>query len=62
MLMSMWYSLSHPDVVLHDISSLLSLVLGDTDLLPNVLQVAQRFIQARHRLCCQHLAAGTNSR
>lgn len=53
-------SLTHPkaylDVVLDNIGPLESLVLRDADLLPNVLQVAQRFIQARHRLRCEHLA------
>lgn len=50
----------HLDVVLDYISSLESLVLRDADLLPDVLQVAQRFIQARHSLCCEHLASGTH--
>lgn len=57
----MVYSASHLDVALNNIGSLEPLVLGDTDFLPDVLQMAQRFIKARHRLCCQHLAAGTDS-
>lgn len=45
----------HLDVALDNIGPLQPLVLGDTDLLPDVLQVVQRFIQARHHLCRQHL-------
>ena len=51
--------MSHLDVVLDDIGPLQPLVFRDADLLPDVLQVAQRFIQARHSLRCEHLAAGT---
>lgn len=49
-------------MVLDDIGPLQSLVLRDADLLPDVLQVAQRFVQARHGLRCEHLAAGTDAR
>lgn len=45
----------HLDVAFNNTCPLQPLVLGDTDLLPDVLQVVQRFVQARHHLCRQHL-------
>lgn len=50
--------MSHLYVVLDDVGPLQPLVLRDPDLLPDVLQVAQRLVQARHRLRRQHLATG----